>query len=324
MQTVKLVAPAKVNLFLGIGPRRDDGYHSAISIMHALAMHDRLEMTLVSAGEQLVLFEPGDAAQPSRQLEVAPAQGCGLVVGANVQWAAGLEPAEIADEDNLACKAVHALAAAIGRSEDECIRIVIEKKIPHQTGLGGGSADAAAALVGAANLWGLLPEDERIEEVARSLGADVAFFIYGGCALLEGAGDVFEHTLEPMKQTLVIVKPDGGVSTKEAYAAFDTLSPSIPDDLLSTARAARRANEVPLFNNLAAASETLHDELSEVRSFLQHYPGVEGVLLCGSGAGTFAVCENYEVGQALSAAAQSRGWWARSTSFASLAASILP
>lgn len=324
MRTVKVVAPAKVNLFLGIGARREDGYHSASTVMHALAMHDTIAMTIVEAGEEISLLEPGDAAQPQRQIDITVEPGGGLRVGANVLWAAGLEPLAISDEENLACKAVHALAAEIGRVHDEVLRLVIEKKIPHQTGLGGGSADAAAALVGAANLWGLSPEDERIEAVARRLGADVPFFLHGGCALLEGTGAEFVRSLHPSKQTVLIVKPKGGVSTREAYAQFDELALGIPAALMTAVEAAQAAADVPLFNNLAPASEALHNQLAEVRTFLEAQPGVGGVLLCGSGAGTFAVCESYEAGQAASAAAQSRGWWARCTSFASLAASVLP
>ena len=324
MQTLKLVAPAKVNLFLGIGAPREDGYHNATSVMHALALHDRLDMTLVEAGEDVTLFEPGDPAQPLRQIHVKVEEGAGLTVGAQVVWSAGLEATQIADEDNLACKAVHKLAAKVGRHEDETMRIVIQKKIPHQTGLGGGSADAAAALVGAASLWGLTPGDDRVEAVARELGADVAFFLHGGCAVLEGTGNEYVRSLPPSKSTVVIIKPAGGVSTAAAYAKFDELAPEVPSDLLQRVQDAQAAADIPLFNNLAVASECLHDELAAVREFAAAQPGVEGVLLCGSGAGTFAVCESYEAGQALSTAAQARGWWARCTSFTSLAASILP
>lgn len=324
MQTVKVVAPAKVNLFLGIGPRRPDGYHDVTTVMHALAMHDTITLTRIESGEDVSIFEPGDAAQPMRQLDIAVEQGSGLVVGANMLWSAGLEPVAVPDEDNLACKAVHALARAIGRHEDEVIRLVIDKKIPHQTGLGGGSADAAAALLGAASLWDLVPEDDRIEQVAQTLGADVAFFLHGGCALLDGTGANFVHTLVPSKKSVVVVKPTGGVSTAEAYKTFDSLAQPLPADLVEQAQNAQVAGEVPLYNNLAPASEELHDQLGAVRSFAGSFPGVEDVLLCGSGAGTFAVCESYQVAQALSAAAQAQGWWARATSLSSLSAAILP
>ena len=324
METVRVVAPAKVNLFLGIGERRPDGYHSATTVMHALAMHDTIEMTLVGPGEEVLIFEPGDAAQPMRQLELAPSAGSGLAVGANMQWAAGLEPAVVADEDNLACKAVHALAEALSRQQDECIRLVINKRIPHQSGLGGGSADAAAALVGAASLWGLVPGDERVEQVARTLGADVAFFLHGGCALLDGVGERFVRALEPSKDNVVIIKPDGGVSTSAAYAAFDEEAPCVPPELLGQLDEAQAAAGVPLFNNLAGAAERLHDQLAQVREFAAGQPGVGGVLLTGSGAGTFCVCDSYAHAQELSAAAQRAGWWARSTSFSSLRAAVLP
>ncbi|MBQ9068786.1 MAG: 4-(cytidine 5'-diphospho)-2-C-methyl-D-erythritol kinase [Eggerthellaceae bacterium] len=324
MRTVKVIAPAKVNLFLGIGARRDDGYHNATTVMHALSMHDTLQMTLVGPGEEAMLLEPGDTAQPMRQVLAKPESGSGLEVGANMVWAAGIDPVEVSDEANLVCRAVRALAAAAGRADDELVRVVVEKKIPHQTGLGGGSTDAAAALLGAASLWGIPVDSGLLEQVARELGADVAFFLHGGCALLEGTGDVFVHALAPSKQAVAIVRPAGGVSTAQAYSVFDGIGQTAPADMEEKARAAESAGDVPLFNNLAQASEQLHGQLAHVREFAASQPGVEGVLLCGSGAGTFAVCESYDAAASLSAAAQRNGWWARATSFSPLGASVLP
>ncbi len=239
-------------------------------------------------------------------------------------WAAGLEPIAVPDESNLVCKAARELAQAIGRTEDESVRIVVEKSVPAQTGLGGGSSDAAAVLVAMANLWGLQPDDGRLEQVARSLGADVAFFLHGGCALLDGAGDTFVHALDPSKKAVAIVKPEGGVSTAAAYATFDDDPGEVPASMLAEVNDARNAEEIPLFNNLAPASEKLYDVLAEVREFAGGFSGVEGVLLCGSGSGTFAVCDSYEAAQSVSSAALARGWWARATSFTSLGAAILP
>ena len=70
MKTIELIAPAKVNLFLGIGERRADGYHDATTVMHALSMHDSLRMTRLGAGEHTVLVEPCDEAQPLREFEI--------------------------------------------------------------------------------------------------------------------------------------------------------------------------------------------------------------------------------------------------------------
>jgi 4-diphosphocytidyl-2-C-methyl-D-erythritol kinase len=324
MKTVKLIAPAKVNLFLGIGECREDGYHDAVSVMQALALHDTLTMTSVGSGEHVMLMEPCDAAQPLRQCEVQVREGDGLSVEAKSIWCEGIVPIELPSADNLACRAVMMLAQAIGRTQDECIRIVVEKHIPYQAGLGGGSADAAAALVGAASLWGLSVDDEAVRAVARRLGADVRFFLHGGCVLLEGRGDEFVRSLAARRDSVVIIRPDSGVSTAEAYRMFDA-APQVPDAaILQQVHAARTGDAVPLFNNLEAPSTSLLPELADIRAFARQASDVRGVLLCGSGSATFAVCGTYAAAQALSAAAQSRGYWARATSFSGIRAAQLP
>ena len=165
MKTVNVIAPAKVNLFLGIGARRDDGYHDVTTVMHALSMHDKLTMTQIGCGEHVMVVEPNDPAQPERQEEVKVEPGSGLSVTVRNLWFGGIEPLDIPSADNLASKAVYAFAQAVGRSEDEAIRIVIEKHIPYQAGLGGGSSDAAAALVGAAELWGIELDDDELKKL---------------------------------------------------------------------------------------------------------------------------------------------------------------
>lgn len=324
MRTIKVIAPAKVNLFLGIGPRRSDGYHDVTTAMHALALHDTIQMTQINAGEEALLVEPGDAAQPLRELQLSVEEGSGLAASAHTIWTAGLDPVEIADADNLACRAVHELAREVGRESDEHVRLVIEKHIPAQAGMGGGSADAAAALVGAATLWGLDPAAPEVERAARKLSVDVAFFLQGGCALLDDRGDRLSHTLAPRRDTVVVVKPQGGVSSASAYAAFDENPVVLDQDVLAQLQSAGQAQDVPLLNNLAPASETIHADLARVRAFLQDQPGVEEVLLCGSGAATFAICRDFATAQAVVSAAQQQGWWARATSFASLGAALLP
>ena len=189
---VKLVAPAKVNLFLDIGAKRADGYHEAVSIMHALMLHDVLRMKL------------------------APGRGEGLSVDLSCVAREGLAMLDVPVESNIVAKAVRLLAEKLGRTADETVVACLEKHIPAEAGLGGGSSDAAAALLGAAHLWGVPADDPRIEEAARSLGADVAFFLHGGCACFTGVGDAFDHALAPMNGNVVLVKPEGGVSTAAA------------------------------------------------------------------------------------------------------------
>ena len=122
-KTVRVFSPAKVNLHLEIGRRRPDGYHDAYSIMHALTLHDIVTMSLEEAPE-----------------------ASGLAVETSATCLGGVAALDVATEDNIATKAVRALAREFGRAADEKLVIAIEKRIPHAAGLGGGSSNAAAAL----------------------------------------------------------------------------------------------------------------------------------------------------------------------------------
>lgn len=298
--SIKLVAPAKVNLFLDIGAKRPDGYHEAVSIMHALLLHDVLRMKLV------------------------PGTGEGLTVELTCIAREGLAQLDVPMERNIVTKAVRLLADSIGRKENETIVVSVEKHIPAEAGLGGGSSDAAAALLGAAHLWGILPDDPRIEEAARSLGADVAFFLHGGCACLVGVGDEFAHDLAPMSTNVVLVKPEGGVSTAAAYRAFDEHPEVIPASDREAALAARRAVDVPLRNNLVPVSEQLLPALIDVRAWASERADVESVLMSGSGSAMFLQCPTFADAGRVAAAARMHGWWARATTFGAARAAVVP
>lgn len=297
---VKLIAPAKTNLFLNIGSKRPDGYHEATTVMHALALHDVLHMDR---------FEKSEG---------------GLRIEVSCHAREGLEPLAIASKDNIVHKAIELLARKAARKASELVSVRIEKHIPSEAGLGGGSSDAAAALVGAAKLWGMDPESPAVFEAASELGADVAFFLHGGCTCLTGTGEVFHHALEPMRKTAVLVKPNGGVSTSAAYAAFDEDPVAIEPAQQEAALGAVRAEEVPLCNNLVAASESLLPELSEVLAWIKAQEGVEGSLMSGSGSAAFAICATFDDACRIVAAARNRGWWARTTAFSAAKAAAIP
>lgn len=307
MGTVKVVAPAKVNLYLGIGQRRPDGYHDVETVMHALALHD---LVTVSA-------QPGAAGE-------------GLAVSVSVAEHGGVAPLDVAAEDNIAYKAAIRLAESLGRTDDEQVRIAIDKSIPHGAGLGGGSADAAAVIAGLCALWGEDPLGVSAVSVAGSLGADVAFFLYGGCARMSGAGEALEARLDPGKATLVLVRPDQGVSTGAAYRAFDEAPVSIDPQVREAMYGAVCAGDVPLLNNLAPAAESILPELAEIRAWLSGCSGVmrgadgqPAVLLCGSGSTTFAICEGFDAAYRICAEARSRGLWARTTNLSGIRAAVL-
>jgi len=294
---LKLVAPAKVNLFLGVGGLRADGYHEVTTVMHALGLHDVVHM------------------------DYCPESTGGLTIELNCYGREGIAQPEIPSEDNLVTRAIRLLAKKLSREADESFRIRVEKHIPLEAGLGGGSSDAAAALVGAAKFWELDPLAPEVLAAAAELGSDVSFFLYGGCICLAGTGELFSHRLDPMKKSVLLIKPDKGVSTREAYALFDEDPVLIPTELAQQAQSAVCAEDVPLFNNLAPASEALYPELARVRSWLEVQPEVERALLCGSGSATFALCESFEAACRISALAQLEGWWARTTSFSAMRAS---
>lgn len=277
---VVVSAPAKVNLYLGIHTEKDGrGYHRVDSVMAALDLADT------------VTVEPADV------LEVVT-----------------VPAADFPMEQNTAYRAAAALAHAFGL--EPCARIAIEKRIPLRAGLGGPSTDAAAAIVGLCALWGLDARDECVEAVARSIGADVPFFLHGALAYLDGAGDRLRERFEPLAGLpVVLVRPQGaGVSAGAAYARFDADPRPLPP--LEPVLAALRAHDAAALaacaaNNLAPASCALAPEIDEVLAWLRGRTGVQVALMSGSGSCSFALCASLDDARAIARAAQQeRGWWA--------------
>ena len=322
--TIKLVAPAKVNLLLGIGNRRDDGYHDVFTVMHALMLHDVLYMHACASDDPMCGALVGPELEATSDMPGAEALHVRVACVGTPQ----IEAPDVAPADNLVAKAVFALARelAVGGFTigDQVVEIRVEKHIPSQAGLGGGSSDAAAALVGAAHLWGIEPDHPAVVRAARSIGADVAFFLYGGCALLTGAGDVFERSLAPRKESVVLIRPDAGLSTAEVYRTFDAMGDALDGRACEAARQAEKASEVALYNNLQAPACELLPELSRVLAWLDEQSEAAEALLSGSGSAVFAVCGTFDQAHALAAGAKQQGWWARTTTFSPLRAAVVP
>jgi 4-diphosphocytidyl-2-C-methyl-D-erythritol kinase len=188
-RSVRVRAPAKINLTLRVLALRDDGYHELRTVFQSLALHDTLVVTLWRGDFSL---ECDDPSVPD-------------------------------DASNLVWRAAEKLWAAAGRRGSlHGVRIALGKKIPAQAGLGGGSSDAAATLRALVRLWRVaLPETE-LHAVARDLGADVPYFLTGGGAALGvDRGDLLFPLADRPRQSVVIVRPDFGVSTRDAYAWWD-------------------------------------------------------------------------------------------------------
>lgn len=297
----KIISPAKVNLVLAVGEKQESGFHEVQTIMHSLALHDTLSM---------------------RRFD-DEGSGDGLQVMLKCESSFTIDPLLIKAEENIAYKAVVELAKALGRTQDETIEMILNKVIPAEAGLGGGSSNAAAALVGAATLWGVGVEDERVQEVASRLGADVSFFLKGGCARLSGKGDVFEAQLEPRSGFVLLVRPDAGVSTGKAYAAFDE-DPVLPSsEYLSSIAALDAAADVSLYNNLEKAACSVTPVVAGVLEWGRAAAGEENVVLCGSGSAVCCIFDSYQAACEASVEARKHEWWTRVTSFSPLGAAVV-
>ncbi|MBA4370018.1 MAG: 4-(cytidine 5'-diphospho)-2-C-methyl-D-erythritol kinase [Coriobacteriaceae bacterium] len=277
---ITLKAPAKLNLHLGVGDVRADGYHEVTTVLQALELAD--------------------------EVELAPAAGLSLRCEPDLGLAA---------ERNLAHRAAVALAGALGRSAD--VTISLRKSVPAGAGLGGGSSDAAAVLRGLARLWGLPPSAPELLEVARSLGADVPFFLYRNAALMTGRGDELVRELDAPVIHMVLVWPRQPVPTAEAYAAFDSARPPPapgPERLVEALEAGEyRKVATRLHNDMTAASSALVPAITDALALLAGADGVLGSEMCGSGSAVFGVCETGSAAQEAAGAARDRGWWAAAT-----------
>jgi len=175
-------APAKINLFLHVTGRRADGYHDIQSVFQLVDLADRLHFT------------------PRDDGEIRRVDG----------------PADIAPDADLAVRAARRLQAACGLGRGVDIRL--EKHIPIQGGLGGGSSDAATALVALNEIWGLRLAPSLLAELGLELGADVPFFVHGETAWVEGVGERLTP-LELPERHFAIVFPGVGISTAEVFQA---------------------------------------------------------------------------------------------------------
>jgi 4-diphosphocytidyl-2-C-methyl-D-erythritol kinase len=249
-------AHAKVNLDLRVLGVRADGYHELRTVFQTIELHD----TLVCSER------PGPFTLKCRT------PGVPLDAG-NVIW-----------------KAAAALWTALGRPGDvRDTTIAIDKKIPLQSGLGGGSADGAAALVALARLWGGAPIT-LLREVGTAIGADVPFFLSGGTALGLGRGEEIYPLVDMPPHVLVIVRPPFGVSTAEAYAWYD-------EDRAAGLRDLRELQLLPvpwpsraaqMINDLEPPVVRRHPEISSLKVQLREL-GALAAAMSGSGSAVFGL-----------------------------------
>lgn len=245
-------APSKVNLHLGVGPRRADGYHDLVTVFQALSLHDDVR---VARAHELTVAVRGEGA--------------------------GSVPA---DASNLAARAAQSLAEWADRSAH--VAIEIEKTIPVAGGMAGGSADAAGALVALAHLWKLDISRDDLAEIAADLGSDVPFALHGNTALGTGRGEQLMQVLSRGEFHWVLALAREGLSTPAVYRELDRLRESRSDETDDDSDFLRRPDD--LMQALASGSPRavaplLHNDLQPAALSLQ--PTLRRTLRAGVDAG---------------------------------------
>lgn len=294
---LRLKAPAKINWTLDILGRRPDGYHQMDMLMQTVGLYDTLWL---EEADELTLESV--QSRPSDQVASSATDGFA-------------SPAVVYDKSNLVYRAALKLQERCGKPLGARMRL--EKRIPSGAGMGGGSADAAAALIGLNQLWSLGLSQEELLKIGLTLGADVPFMLTGGLARVGGIGEVITPLSPAPEIWLVLIKPCGGLSTREIFAAFDALdSTKVTHPRTDEAQRALLSCDLhalggAMDNALEAVSVQARPALKNAAELLEAH-GALRAMMTGSGSvvyGAFAGRQEAEAAHhALSARARENGW----------------
>lgn len=273
MNSLTLKAPAKVNYRLDVLRRRPDGYHDLRMIMQRIDLCDEITITVAD--------RPGIRVSCGRE---------GVPDG----------------PDNIAWRAADALLGAAGKAVG--LDIAITKNIPVAAGLGGGSSDGAAVLMGVNELLGLGFSDELLMEIGVKLGADVPFFIFKKTALAEGIGEVLTPLDGVPTVWLAVVNPNVHVSTAWVYQNLQLTSgrgevkiPRFYENVVDLCSV--------LANDLEAVTIPRHPVIGEIKDELLEC-GARGALMSGSGPTVFGLFDDERGARAAVDLMRERGWFA--------------
>jgi 4-diphosphocytidyl-2-C-methyl-D-erythritol kinase len=260
-QTLTLPAFAKINLSLRVLGRRRDGYHELETVLQTISLHDTITITVTGSSE--IVLTCDDRSLPT---------------GA----------------DNLVYRAAASLQSRFAPGSGARLRL--EKRIPAQAGLGGGSADAAVTLLALAYLWQTKATAHELSEIAGTLGADVPFFFLGGTALGTGTGRDLKSLPDVPDQFLLVLKPKASVPTSEAYKSLQarSLTSAEAKTILSSSdrsKVSYRFDSKALQNDFEPAVFELEPEIERAKVALMK-AGAEAVLLAGSGSAVFGIFDS--------------------------------
>ncbi len=257
---LKVLAPAKINLSLDIVSKRPDGYHDVAMVMQTVSLYDTITV--------------------SDEVDENAHSNC--VVTCNIE---GIPT----DEKNIVCKATKAFFE-YNKLEQKKISIDIEKKIPHEAGLAGGSTDAAAVIMALNRIFDTRLSEEELCEIGAKIGADVPFCIVGGTKLASGTGTSLSKVAPLTKCYVLICKPEVSVSTAEAYAKSDS-KPSkgflVTDEVVKMLykRNLRGVCQC-LYNEFEAVMEL--PEIQDIKKRMMKLKAL-GACMSGSGSAVFGI-----------------------------------
>jgi len=292
----RATVPCKINLFLEVLGKRDDGYHSLDTVMMAVSLVDELEITQRTDDQLALSVEfPEGFGQPLAECDFA--------------WRIP------ADSSNLIIKALDRLRNLLGKSNAGAnVRLI--KRIPAMAGLGGGSADAAAALALGVALWGSASDFEIAKTIASGLGSDVNFFLEGQkdgfwLARCTKRGEEIGPLacLEPLH--FVIVHPPIGCGTAEVFKALGPISwqdkPETPENLLKSLELGGKSqSHWGVFNRLETAAMWTTDWIDKTRKRIDRY-NHRGQCMTGSGSARFCLCTTRDQAEKIVSELQTNG-----------------
>lgn len=276
MGTVHLISRAKINLTLEVMSRRPDGYHDIDSVAQVIDLRDELEITEAPPG-MIDLEVHGEAGVPS-------------------------------GPDNLVYRACAAFLAAASITAGARCKLV--KRIPAQSGLGGGSCNAAAAIVGLNALFETGLSREELANIASNVGSDAVLFVCGGAVRMRGRGEIVKPLPDAPELHLVVLKPDVGVSTAWAYHEIDRRGIKRADGAGSRMEEAiaigdRAAVLSAMVNDFDPVVAGVIEEIRQAKAALVE-SGAETAMLAGSGAAVFGVFRSREAASAAAAELSTR------------------
>lgn len=258
--SLKVIAPAKINLGLEIGRKHSNGYHDVYMVMQSVSLYDEIELEVHSGTGEIELNFSKDV-------------NCSIA-------------------DNIVFKAIKAFFSYT-KTYDHDVSAKIKKNIPICAGMAGGSADGAGMIVGLNKILKVGLTLDEMCEIGKSVGADVPFCIKGGTAYASGTGTEITSIKSIPNCWIVIVKPKLKISTQEAYARFDELGVNFKRDLSPLLSAIQKGNLSEICENLYNRFEEVvnEPEIFKIKRYLKEF-GADGFLMTGSGSAVYGIFQH--------------------------------